>query len=40
MRGAIINKIGTSEVQNYLPILRPEEAGHLPALKEEDKKND
>jgi hypothetical protein len=40
MRGAITNKIGTSEVKNCLPFLRPKEAGHSPALKEEDKHYD
>jgi hypothetical protein len=40
MRREITNKIGTPRIENYLPFHHPEEAGHLPALKEEDKKND
>jgi hypothetical protein len=40
MRGAITNKIGTSEFQKYLPILRPKKVDHLPALKEKEKKFD
>jgi hypothetical protein len=40
MRGAITNTIGASEIQKYLPFLRPKEADHLPALKEKEKKYD